>query len=148
MVGVSDTTQVEAPVPEVFAFLDDPHNHVEITPSLVSVEDVQPLDNGGKRAGFVYGIAGVKLSGELVQTVHEPEDRMTFALGGQLPGEIDVRLESSGEGTRVTYAAEYEIPGRALSRVAEPFVRQYNRRELRTVLENLRTRLEGEPTTE
>ena len=96
----------------------------------------------------VYGIAGVKLSGELVQTVHEPGDRMTFELRGQLPGEIDIRLEPSGEGTRVTYAAEYEIPGRVLSRVAEPFVRQYNGRELRTVPENLRTRLEGEPTTE
>ncbi len=148
MVGVSDTIHVDAPPRHVFEYLDDPHNHVEITPSLVDVANIEPLENGGKRADFVYSIAGVKLEGELVETVHEPDERMTFELRGGLPGEIDIGLEPAGEGTRVTYAAEYEIPGRVLSRVAEPFVRQYNKRELRTVLENLQTRLAGEPPTE
>lgn len=148
MVGVSDTIHVDAPPRHVFEYLDDPHNHVEITPSLVDVENIEPLENGGKRADFVYSIAGVKLEGELVETVHEPDERMTFELRGGLPGEIDISFEPAGEGARVTYAAEYEIPGRVLSRVAEPFVRQYNRRELRTVLENLQTRLAGEAPTE
>jgi carbon monoxide dehydrogenase subunit G len=143
MVDVSDSVRVAATPQVVFEYLDDPHNHVEITPSLVDVADVEPLDNGGKRAEFVYSIAGVNLRGDLVQTVYDPDERMAFDLRGQLPGTIDVRLEPEAGGTRVTYTGTYEIPGRVLSRVAEPFVRRYNERELRTLLENLKTRLEG-----
>jgi carbon monoxide dehydrogenase subunit G len=54
MVGVSDAVYIDLPDREVFGFLDDPHNHVDIIPSLVAVEGAQPLDNGGKRAEFVY----------------------------------------------------------------------------------------------
>lgn len=143
MVSVSDSIHVDAPRRAVFEYLDDPHNHVEVTPSLVDVENVEPLENGGKRADFVYSIAGVKLSGELVETTHDPDERMVFELRGQLPGEIEVAFTDADGGTRVTYAATYEIPGRVLSRVAEPFVRRYNERELRTLLANLQTRLAG-----
>jgi carbon monoxide dehydrogenase subunit G len=143
MIDVSDSTDVAAAPQAVFEFLDEPRNHVEITPSLAGVDDVEPLDGGGKRAAFVYSIAGVKLRGDLVQTVHEPHKRMAFDLRGQLSGAIDIRLEPTGVGTRVTYTGTYEIPGRVLSRVAAPFVRRYNQRELRTLLENLQTRLES-----
>ena len=143
MVEVSQTVTVPAQPQAVFEYLDDPHNHVEVTPSLVSVENVQPLENGGKRTDFVYAIAGVKLEGELVETVHEPDERMVFELRGQLSGEIDIQLEPDEEGTQVTYTGTYDVPGKVLSRVAEPFVRQYNERELRTLLEHLRARLAG-----
>jgi carbon monoxide dehydrogenase subunit G len=142
MIDVSDTVRVDAPPSAVFAYLDEPRNHVEVTPSLAGVDDIEPLDNGGKRATFTYGIAGVGLDGELVQTEHSPDERMRFDLRGSLPGEIDIRLEPDDGETLVTYAATYEIPGRVLAAVAEPFVRRYNERELRTLLDNLKTRLE------
>jgi len=143
MVSVSDSTVVAATPRETFEFLDDPGHHVEVTPSLVGVDGVQPLDNGGKRADFVYSIGGVKLTGELVETTHEPDERMRFELRGQLDGEIELAFEPVDSGTQVTYSAEYEIPGRVLNRVAAPFVRRYNQREVRTVLANLVTRLAG-----
>jgi carbon monoxide dehydrogenase subunit G len=142
MVEVSDSVHVAATPRAVFEYLDDPHHHVEITPSLVGVDDVRPLDNGGKRAAFVYSIAGVKLDGDLVETTHEPDERMVFELSGQLSGEIDIEFRPADGGTQVTYTGTYEIPGRVLARVAEPFVRRYNERELRTLLGNLKTRLE------
>ncbi len=142
MVSVSDSTVVATTPRETFEYLDDPHHHVEVTPSLVSVENVQPLDNGGKRAEFVYSIGGVKLTGELVETTHRPDERMVFELRGQLTGEITLTFEPVEQGTRVTYSAGYDIPGRALQRVAAPFVRRYNEREIRTLLANLTTRLE------
>lgn len=142
MIEVSDTARVAAPPSVVFGFLDDPHNHVRISPSLAGVESVKPLDNGGKRAEFVYSVAGVKLSGELVETTHEPDSRMCFALRGQLSGQIDIALDPTDGGTRVTYSAAYELPGSVLGRVAGPLVRWYNERELNTVLENLRVQVE------
>jgi len=144
MVTVSESTHIDADSGSVFAYLDDPQGHVEVTPSLVDVENIEPLDSGGKRLDFTYSIAGVKLDGELVQTVHDPDERMTFELSGQLDGEIDIRIESDDGGSRVTYTGDYEIPGKVLARVARPFVRRYNEREVKTLLANLKTRLEGE----
>lgn len=112
---------------------------------MVDVSDIERLDNGGKRAEFVYSIAGVKLSGDLVQREHEPDERMVFELHGRLGGEIVLTLEPVTEGTEVTYSADHEIPGNVLERVAAPFVRRYNEREVRTLLGNLKTRLEGAP---
>ncbi|MFC7134498.1 MULTISPECIES: SRPBCC family protein [Salinibaculum] len=142
MVSVSDSIRLEVDPATVFAYLDDPQGHVEVTPSLAGVENIQPLDGGGKRLDFTYSIAGVPLSGELLQTVYEPDERMAFEMSGQLNGTITVEMEPTDDGTRVTYTGEYEIPGKVLARVAEPFVRRYNEREVRTLLANLKTRLE------
>ncbi|WP_302080051.1 SRPBCC family protein [Salinibaculum rarum] len=143
MVAVSKSIHVDADPESVFAFLDDPQGHVEVTPSLVDATNVEPLESGGKQLEFTYSIAGVKLAGELVQTVHDPDRRMTFEMSGQLNGEVDIEIEPDDGGSRVTYTGDYEIPGTVLARVAEPFVRRYNEREVDTLLANLKTRIEG-----
>lgn len=144
MVTVTESIHLDATATRVFDYLDDPQGHVEITPSLVGVEDIEPLPDGGKRLDFTYSIAGVTLGGELVQTVHDPPHRMTFEMSGQLNGEIDVQIAADGDGTLITYTGDYEIPGKVLARVAEPFVRRYNEREVSTLLANLKTRLEDD----
>ncbi len=145
MVTVSESVYVHSAPEDVFTYLDDPYHHVEVTPSLVEVRNVRALDNGGKRADHTYRMAGVSVDGELVEIIHDPPERLNFELRGGLEGEIDIRIDPERDGSRVSYAATYELPGRVLSRVAEPFVRRYNQRELRTTLENLRDRLEIGP---
>ncbi|EMA37831.1 SRPBCC family protein [Halobiforma nitratireducens] len=144
MVTASDAIEIEADVERVYDYLDDPYNHAEVTPSLSDVRDVEPLENGGKRLSFTYEMAGAGIDGELVQTIAEPTERMTFDMHGPLDGEIDLEFEAIKNGTRLTYTGRYEVPGNVLSKVADPFVRRYNERELRTMLENVKTRLELE----
>ncbi len=142
MVSVSETVRVEVPIEEAFAFLDDPENHAEVTPSLAEVRNIEPLENGGKRVEHTYRMAGIGLDGALVETTHEEGELMVFEMDGDLEGEIRISFEPVEEGTEITYAASYELPGRVLSAVADPFVRRYNERELRTTLENVKDRLE------
>lgn len=142
MVSTSASIRIDRPAETVFDYLDDPHNHAEITPSLVDVRNVEPLENGGKRVDHTYTMAGIELAGTLEQRRHEPNSRMVFALSGDLTGEIEIAVEDLGDQTEVTYSAEYELPGRVVSRVAAPFVKRYNARELETTLKNLKTRLE------
>lgn len=146
MVRVSETIQVDRPVDAVYSYLDRPENHAEITPSLAESKTIEALDNGGKRASYTYRMAGISREGELTETVHEENQRMVFEMSGELKGEIDISMEAVEGGTEVTYAAEYDLPGRVLSAVAEPFAKRYNKRELATTLENLKTRLETDPT--
>lgn len=136
---VSETVHVPASPEAVFTFLDDPDNHMAVTPSISSIEDVERLENGGKRLSYTFQMAGVPLHGELVQTVHEEPARMVFEMRGGLEGQLELELEGEDDGTRLTYTATYELPGRVLSTVAEPFARRYNERELRTTLENVQT---------
>ena len=134
--AASDAIVVAADPETVFAFLDDPANHAAITPGLTDVRDVEPLENGGKRLSYTYRMAGIGIDGEIVQTVHEPPERHAFELRGRLTGTIDLRLDPVDGGTELTYAATYDLPENALTRVGAPVIRRFNERQLRAALEN------------
>ena len=135
--AASDAVVVAADPETVFAFLDDPANHAAITPGLTDVRDVEPLANGGKRLSYTYRMAGIGIDGEIVQTVHEPPERHAFELRGRLTGTIDLRLAPADGGTELTYAATYDLPENALTRVGAPVIRRFNERQLRAALENV-----------
>ncbi|GAA0720186.1 carbon monoxide dehydrogenase subunit G [Halorubrum trapanicum] len=142
--AASDAIAVAADPETVFGFLDDPANHAAITPGLTDVRDVEPLGNGGKRLSYVYRMAGVEIDGEIVQTVHEPPERHVFELRGTLTGTIDLRLAPVDGGTELTYAATYDLPENALTRVGAPVIRRFNERQLRAALENVAARFGGD----
>jgi carbon monoxide dehydrogenase subunit G len=135
--AASGTIVIAADPETVFAFLDDPENHAAITPGLTDVRDVEPLANGGKRLSYTYRMAGIGIDGEIVQTVHDPPERHAFELRGRLTGTIDLRLDPVDGGTELTYAATYDLPENALTRVGAPVIRRFNERQLRAALENV-----------
>jgi uncharacterized membrane protein len=142
MVDVEKQVRIDAQVSEVFAYMDRPENQPEITPSLTRSETLEERPDGSKRVAFTYTMAGIDLHGELDAVEYEPESRVRWEMTGDLEGSIEWRFESDDGGTLVSYAAEYEVPVPVLDSLADPFVERYNERELRTTLENLRTRIE------
>jgi uncharacterized membrane protein len=142
MIEASDRIRIDAPVEDVFEYMDRPENQPEITPSLTRSETVEELPNGGKRVAYTYTMAGVDLEGRLEALEYEPESHVTWEMTGDLEGEIEWGFEPADGATVVTYAARYEIPIPVLDAVVEPFAERYNERELRTTLENLRSRIE------
>jgi uncharacterized membrane protein len=127
---------------DVFAYMDQPENQLEITPSLTSSETVETLSNGGKRVAYTYTMAGVDLDGHIEAVEYDPDRRILWEMTGDLEGEIEWEFEADGDGTVVRYASRYDLPVPVLDAVVEPFAKRYNERELRTTLENLRTRVE------
>lgn len=142
MISVSEDIPIDAPVEGVYEYMDNPYNHAEVTPSITDVRNVERLENGGKRLEHTYTMAGIGVDGELEETEHVENELMRFEMRGELEGEIELTFEEEEGGTRLTYTAEYDIPGKVLEKLVEPFVRRYNERELRTTLENVKTRLE------
>ena len=137
MISARDTIRVDAEVGTVFEFMDDPHNHAAVTPRLTDVRDIERLENGGKQLSFTYRMAGIGVDGDLVQTVHEPNERMRFEMRGRLEGTIDLVFEAAGDGTDLTYAAEYDLPDSVFTSLGEPVIRRFNERQLRATLENV-----------
>lgn len=147
VITASHTVRVDAPVEEVFAHVDEPENHVELTPSITDVSNVEPLDNGGKRLRYTYELVGIPLTGTMTTPEYVADERIDFEMAGDLSGTLTWAFEEDDGGTRVTYGAEYDLPGGVLARIAEPFAVRYNERQLRTTLENLRGRVESDEPT-
>ena len=136
MIEVTETIEIAAPVPDVWAYMDDPHNQPAVSPSISEVRDIEQRADG-KSLAFTYRMAGVPLDGRLAATTYEPRERIVFEMSGTLSGEIAWTFETIDRGTRFTYGAAYNVPG-PLEAVARPLVVRYNERELRRTLENLR----------
>lgn len=78
MIEVSGSVQIEAPVEDVFAFMDEPANQAVITPSLAEAETVEELDNGGKRARYTYSMVGKAAAEPFVRRYNERELETTL----------------------------------------------------------------------
>lgn len=145
MIAAEETVRIEAPVSEVFAVVDDPSNHIQLTPAVESISDVESLDNGGKRLRYTYQMGPFSFSGVLETPEYVENDRIVFEFTeGRLTGSLVWTFEDldEGEATEVTYAAEYGLGGGLLETLGRPFVRWYNDRQLRETLANLKGRVE------
>jgi len=130
---------IDAPVTEVFSFMDDPRNHALVTPSLRSVEGIERIETGGKRASFDYRILGIPFRGELRDTAYDPPNRMVHELSGTVSGRITETFESNGSATEYEYRAEYDLHRFGpLGRLLKPLFVRYNRREVERLVTNVR----------
>lgn len=144
MLTVRDQIDIAAPVEQVFSFMDEPSNQVEITPSLTRSELVERLPNGGSHARYTYSVWGLPLHGAVKATDYAPNERIVWALSGHLRGTIRWYFQPQETGTRFTYAATYAIPGPSLTRpFLKPLLRRYNEQKVQTLLDRLKRRLEG-----
>jgi len=142
MFTVEHQIEIDAAPTDVFSFLDDPRNHLKITPSLIDVGNVEALPNGGKRAEYRYKLAGVELVGQVEDVERSTDDHLAQRLSGAIDGTISYDIED-GERTTVRYKAEYQLPGTVVESVLQPVARAYNEREAEATLENLKTFLEN-----
>ncbi|WP_284008491.1 SRPBCC family protein [Haloarcula pelagica] len=138
-----DEVRIDAPVERVFAFMDEPTNQAAVTPSLAVAERIERLDNGGNRARYVYRMVGLTFEGEVRARRYEPPERIDYDLVGDLTGTITWTFEPEDGGTRLTYAASYDVPGPLPEWLLAPVIRWYNAREVRQLLVAVRERLEA-----
>ncbi|MFP4228334.1 MAG: SRPBCC family protein [Salinivenus sp.] len=139
MLTVRHHVDLPARVEDVFSFMDEPARQTDLTPSLSHSELVERLPNGGARARYVYSLFGLSFRGEVVATDYKPNERIVWALKGDLRGTIRWYFSSLNGGTRFTYAATYAVPGPSVLRpLLAPLVQRYNDREVRRLLKALR----------
>ena len=138
MLTVREHIDLPMPVDRVFDFMDAPARQARITPSLSTSTLLERLPNGGSRARYVYRILGLSFSGEVRATDYVPNERIVWSMTGDLQGTLRWYFEPIDGGSRLTYAATYEVPGPSLLRpLARPLIRRYNEREIHALLRNL-----------
>lgn len=144
MLTVREHIDLAAPVENVFAYMDDPTRQPDLTPSLTRSHLVERLPNGGSHVEYTYRLLGFPLSGTLHATDYVPNERIVWAMRGDLNGTIRWYFASldTPDRSRFTYAATYALPGPSFTQtLLAPVVRRYNEREVHTLLRTLRDRL-------
>jgi uncharacterized membrane protein len=143
MEKIDKSIHINAPVEKVFAFMAEPHNLVEIWPSLLEINNVQPLPNGGYSYDWTYKMVGLRFHGHTEWTEFIKDQRIVTKNESGIPGTILWIYEREDDGTRVTVTVEYRIPGAALGKLAGPVIHKMNEQEGETILANLKVRMEA-----
>ncbi len=146
---VRQAVSIRAPVETVFNYLDVPENGLAIIPNLVEVKVVTPLANGGHRMRFV----SLGRRGKLCEWVSEHVERVPNSLVVVQSYTEGVRttarrrFEPTAAGSRLSGEIEYRFavpwPQKVLLPLMEFQARRPTRKELRRVLEVVKSRVES-----
>jgi uncharacterized membrane protein len=144
MASVTRSIVIHAPLPDVFAYMENPDNQPEISSDATTVESVEKLPSGGISSRYTYEVAGMSFSGKIRTIDYVANDYIKFALSGGLDGTILWKFDALEDGvTQMTYSGDYDIDvpliGGAISNVAAEF----NAQEIETQLANLKAAMES-----
>jgi uncharacterized membrane protein len=146
---VRQAVLINAPVEQVFAYLDKPKNSLALIPSLIEVTEVIPLANGGHRLRFVaLGRGGKRCDWESEQTERVPNQLVVVRAHTEGIRTIaSRRFEQTATGTRMATELEYRIevpwPQKVLTPVIEFQMRRPMRKQLRSLLSVVKGRIEA-----
>lgn len=148
MATVERSVTINAPVEEVFRYMDHPPHQAEITPGIAEVSNVERLPGGGSRSEWTYEMVGVSFRGRVEATEYVPNRRIAFDMRGGVEGKIRWDFRPRDWGTEFTYSADYTVPVPALGGALARLAVGHNEREVEATLANLKERMEGRTGSE
>lgn len=143
MAKIRKSIVIDAPVEEVFDYVEEPANMPEYWPSVVEIKDVEQLPDGGFRMTSVYKMAGVRFDMESECTEFIPNQRTVHKSQEGVSGTATWIYQSHDGGTKVTIENEYTVQLPVLRRLAESFLIKINETEAEAVLANVKAKMEA-----
>lgn len=145
MQTITHDVLIKAPIERVFSFLVDPHNLLEIWPSIVEVKSVKKVKNrDGFKFNWNYRMSDMEFEGKCETIEYIPNERIAIKSTKGLDSTITWTLKPMGQETQVTLKFEYQIPASVLKETEEAAVVETNERDVDVMLQNLKNRLELE----
>ena len=139
--------EISSPVSRVFAYMDDVSREREWQPALIEAEKIPPgATVVGTRKRYVSEFMGRRIENTYVTTHFEPDRRVAYETTSDsaVRAKMEVRFDEAGTGTRVTVAFDGTLTG-PLRLIPRPLLESVYRKELKTALDLLKQRLEGNP---
>jgi len=142
MAKVERSITINAPVEQVFAYIEDPMNNLDWLPSLIEVKDVTG-SGVGQHYRWAYKMAGLRFKGENTVTEHIPNERKVEQSKGGIVSTWTYSFEPHDGGTKMELVIEYTIPVPVLGKLAEKLVLRRNEREADLAMGNIKDKMEG-----
>ncbi|HEY5950530.1 MAG TPA: SRPBCC family protein [Kofleriaceae bacterium] len=131
---------IHAPVERVFEYLADPTHLPEIWPSLVDVRNVESHPEG-KSFDWDYKLLGLRIKGHSDPVELVPNEKLVTRSVKGIPNTFRWLSTGSGSETEVVLEVDYTSP--LPGRLAEKVVDKTNAREAKTLLANLKQKMES-----
>ena len=142
LVSYEGSIVINAPVSEVFAYVNAPATIANWMTAMVEVRNV--IGSGaGLQWDWTYKMAGIHVRGQSVIVDYIPDECATHQAIGMLDANWTNIVEPQDGGTKLTMKLEYTIPVPVLGKLAEHLTIRRNARELDTSLLNLKETLEA-----
>ena len=142
MAKITKHVEINAPVEKVFEYMSHPENLVEIWPSMVDVENVAELPDGGLTYDWTYKMAGLKFRGTSVTTETIENERTVVTNKKGIPSTFDWQYHPRNGGMALDLEIEYKVPTPVLGNVAEKAIIKMNDNEANMLLANLKAVME------
>jgi len=139
---IEKSITINAPVEEVFAYVEDPMNELEYLPSLVAVKDVTGQGVGAHHR-WTYKMAGLRFEGETTVTEYIPNEWMVVETKGGIVSTWSWTFTPEDGGTKLDLTLEYTVPIPVLGKLGEALVLKQNEREAGQAMVNIKAKLEG-----
>lgn len=133
---------VDAPVPTVSHFVNEPFNLLRICPTIVEISDVERLRNGGRNFHCVSKMVDVRLQYRCECVEYAPEHCIRHRISGGLQGMTQWLFEPHGEQTQIRLVIEYEPPLPLLRHHTQSEILQRNADDAQQVLSSLKLFIE------
>ena len=143
MAKLESSITINAPVEKVFAYGTKPENLPEFWPSMIEVNNVKELPNGGYSYDFVYKLVGVRLAGSSEDTEFVLNERLVSVSTGGIESKITWLFQPEDGGTNIAVEAEYTVPVPVLGKFAESIIVRQVEKEVDVILYNLKTMMEA-----
>ena len=140
MVKLEKEVTIRAPLEKIFSYINEPSNLSEFWPSLIEINNVKSLPNGGYRVRYVYKMAGLRLAGTGEYTQIIPNQFIAIETSGGISSMIAWTFRSMENLTRVTLTIDYKVPIPLLGKLAEAIIVKMNDQEGDLIMANLRAR--------
>jgi uncharacterized membrane protein len=142
MVRHEHSIVIEAPVEEVFRYVNDPNSMPEWLVGMVETRN--PVGSGeGLQYEWTYKMIGLQLRGQNVVVDYIHNECATHQGIGMIQSLWTNRVEAHESETRLTMEVEYTLPILVLGKLAEHLTARRNEREIELSLMNLKETLEG-----
>jgi uncharacterized membrane protein len=142
MAKLETSVTINAPVEKVFEYVSKPENMPEVWPSLIEVNNVKELPNGGTSYDFVYKMVGVRLTGFSEDTEFVPNERLVSVSTGGIESKFTWLFQSEDEGSNLAVEVEYTVPVPVLGKFAEAVIVRQIGKEAEVIMDNLKTMME------
>ena len=141
MATIKKSININAPVEKVFEDLT-PEHLPEVWPSLVEVNNIQELPNGGFSWDWVYKMAGMRFTGSSEHTEVVPNERTVSQTTGGIDSTHTWEYQPVDDGTKLTITTEYKVPIPLLGKLAESIIVKMNENESNVLLANVKAMME------
>ena len=142
MPKVRSSIEIAAPVARVFDYVADPKHLLEIWPNMVEITNITPHADGGTGFDWVYRMAGIKVRGHSEDVEFVRNECVVSRSEAGIPNTFRWLYDGAGDATMLTLEVDYDAPTSVFGRLARPILDRINRRDARTLLRNLKTRME------